>query len=290
MTHSQQTNRLERFPAQGLIDLFRHTFNTLAVQSDLSPSNPVVNEMLTYYVNAVIEADQEIADRNQVLKDPGVLAMMQMALSILSRAEFEMEKHFAEIFEATGPMPLSGLNRFWYRANYKALVKLEMDGIKQFTPQTMADQRPIAFIGSGPLPLSAIDYYLLTGKSCTCIELDESAAKQSMQLIKNIGLDDVITVKSSDGCHVDYKDYSMIFVAALVQNKVEVLDRIQATANDAIIGIRSADGLKQLLYKQVSVPDIEAHGFSHVGTTLGNDNAVNSTCFFKAKGVKSPGL
>lgn len=268
---------------KNLIALVRDTFNRLACQTDLSPQNPVVNETLTRYVDTIIRADEVIADKDAVLNDPAVRGLMDDMMRLLSRAEFAMEDHFAKLLSEGGKMPLSGLNRFWYRANYKALVENEVDGIRNFAKDTHQDPRPMAFVGSGPLPLSAVDYYLLTGKSCVCIEMDEDAARNSRKLIENIGLDDVITVVQQDGREADYSPYSMIFVAALVGNKDQVLDRIHDTASHAMIGVRSADGLKKLLYAQVDIGSVEQRGFSHCGTTYGTPQAVNSTCFFQMK-------
>lgn len=266
-----------------LISLFRQTFNTLASQTDLSPNNPLINESLSRYVGAIVEADEAIADKDRVLDDPFVRSKMPEMMNLLSRAEFAMEQYFAKLLAQDGPMPLSGLRRFWYRANYEALVQNEVGGIRSFAKGTdiLGDPRPMAFVGSGPLPLSAVDYHLQTGKPCVCIELDAQAVEDSRKLIANLGLSDVIAVVRQDGSKTDYSPYSMIFVAALVENKDQVLDRIRDTASNAMIGVRSADGLKKLLYTPVNITQVEQRGFAHCGTTHGTPEAVNSTCFFR---------
>lgn len=276
-THSQNAATYR------LMEMFRATFNSLSSQSDLSPENPVVNEALSAYVGAIVEADEIIENKERVLSSPFIARHLGEMTHILSRAEFEMERYFADLLSRGGPMELSGLSRFWYRANYEALVRNEIAGIKVFCrPETSeADARPMAFVGSGPLPLSAIDYHLQTGKSCVCIEIDHSAAESSRKLIDTVGLSHAVRVIEEDGARVDYSPYGMVFVAALVANKDEVLGRVHATAKDVTIGVRSAEGLKKLLYTPVDIGHIRNLGYEYCGTTHGTPVAVNSTCFFR---------
>lgn len=266
-----------------LVSVVLETFNSLASEEDLSPNNNVVNQSLTRYVKRIVDSEDVVEDKEIVLNHHRLGDVMRPLMDILSRAEYEMESYFAKKLAEGGPMPLSGLSRFWYRANYKALVDLELDGLKRFSNglNIMTDPRPIAFVGSGPLPLSAIDYYNELGKTCDCIEMNELAVNESRGLIKALGLQDSIRVINKNGCNVDYGAYSMIFIAALAEDKATLLKRIRETANHAMVAARSADGLKKLLYMPVDVRAVEACGFAHCGTTLGTRDAVNSTCFFK---------
>lgn len=266
-----------------MVRLVVETFNRLAAQKDLSPHNQVVNESLTHYVNAVVHADSRIEDKDRILNNDAVRDVTKPLRALLSRAEFAMEDYFAKLLLREGPMPESGLSKFWYRANYKALIDIEVDGLKNFFGEkdVFADPRPIAFVGSGPLPLSAIDIYLTTGKHCTCIEMDPVAAKESRQLIHNIGLSNAITVVQSNGKDMNYAGYSVVFLAALAEGKGDMLKQIAKTASDTIIGIRSADGLKKLLYAPVDIKKVEQASFSYRGTTIATDEVVNSTCFFQ---------
>lgn len=47
-----------------------------------------------------------------------------------------------------------------------------------------------------------------------------------------------------------------------------------------IVGIRSANGLKTLLYNAIDIQEVEDCGFSYDGTALADEKTVNSTCFF----------
>lgn len=278
--------KLTKSREDALITTILHTFNGMAAQKDLSPRNPVVNEMLTNYVGQIIEAEDAITDAAGILNNKQVKRIIKPLRSLLASAEFEMESYFANDFAGAGRLSQQDLSRFWYRDNYKALVDIELKGIADFSAETdyLHDPRPIAFVGSGPLPLSAIDYCLATGRSCDCVELSESAVGQSRQLIENLGLQDKVHVIHQDGRNVDYNAYGVVFVAALVPQKKEVLTQIRNTASDAIIGVRSAEGLIELLYTPVKIEEVESQGFKHCGTTHSTPEAVNSTCFFTTTG------
>jgi len=274
-----------------LVNMITRAFNTLAAQTDLSPTNPKVNECLSHFVADIIAAETQDYDQAAVLGDEAVKAIRPQLVRLLSRAEFEMEMYFSKLLGESQALSLPDLNRFWYRDNYDALIRQEINGLDQHE-QGIAirnDDRAIIFVGAGPLPLSPIDYYLQLGKKCVCVEIDEEAAKHGQALIDKLGLSDVIQYIAKPGQEIDYGSYSYAMVAALVTDKDQVLAQIHQTAPDITVGIRSADGLKTLLYNAIDVKEVELHGFSYYGTALADNSTVNSTCFFRNK-LRGPAI
>src|SRR5690606_31433257 len=94
---------------------------------------------------------------------------------------------------------------------------------------------------------------------------------------------DQITYITADGRDVDYSPYSLIMVASLVSAKAGVFARINETAPHATVAVRSAEGLKTLLYEPVDIADIESKGFKYHGTAKADKRTVNATCFFSRR-------
>jgi len=213
-------------------------------------------------------------------------------LKLLSQAEFEMEMYFSLLLGREDKLDLEDLRRFWYRENYRDLIRQEIRGLEDLIPGApiAKDDRPIIFVGAGPLPLSAIDYYLQLGKPCVCIEKNAQAAKAGQALIDKLGLGEVIRYIEADGCDIDYGDYSLVMVASLVANKAGVMARVHETQDNALVGVRSADGLKTLLYDPVDEHELEKQGFHYRGVARADNKTVNSTCFFTSGRPKAPEL
>jgi nicotianamine synthase len=92
----------------------------------------------------------------QVLSHPDLTAILPSLRQICAQAESCLELHWAEHIIAGGPHPedvLSRLRSFPYYDNYEELTRLELCAILSATK--LAPRR-VAFIGSGPLPLTSL--------------------------------------------------------------------------------------------------------------------------------------
>lgn len=276
----------ENFSADEIVSLTLGTYRLLSDADDLSPRNLAVNAGLSRYVKTLLRARQWISETDFVLNNERIMPVRQSLLTLLSRAESEMEDYFARHFLSKSALSLEDIDSFWYRDNYRALVRQEIEGLKvlNLSPSFVADKRPIAFVGAGPLPLSAIDYYLQTGRNCVCFDVCEESMFLGRSFIQRLGLEDAISYMHADGKDVDYSSYSLILVAALVQSKDRTLQAISTTARRSIMGVRSADGLMRLLYDSVDIEKVCTCGFDYAGTAYPDSDldsdTINSTCFF----------
>lgn len=270
--------------------LAQSTYEILCAQDDLSPRNTAVNACLSRYVSDLITAQYQSGSKNNVLGRHDVAGLRPRLLPLLSRAEYEMELYFAKLMTRHPVTDVSGLSLFWYRRNYELLVRQEIDGMAAMglLEGVLADNRPLCFVGSGPLPLTVIDFYLQTGKSCVCIEKSPEAAALSRRLLAAIGLGDKIKVEQVDGANVDYGRFAMVMIASLVQNREEVLDSVRQTAPGCIVAMRSAEGLMTLLYEPVDVQAVCTCGFRYVGIASATKETINSTCFFVENAAAGP--
>lgn len=270
---------------QSFIGFISETFNALTQQQDLSPRNERVTELLSVFVQAVLDMAPKF-EAEKILSQPSVRALRAPLLQKLSHAEYEMERYFGEIFAAKGPMTSDQLGEFWYRDNYKDLVAQEVAAMSEAGLEPFAD-KTMVFVGSGPLPMTAIDMHLQTRARIICVDNDDDAVRLSQAMIDNLGLSSQITVCQAAGEDFCYKGADIVFVASLVGQKDNVIAQIRDTAPEAHIGVRSVDGLKALLYEPVRQDAFLSHGYAYRGKTIDGAGTINTTLLFTPLGNKA---
>lgn len=265
-----------------LIDQVIETQRILQQEDDLSPRNPRITKALTAFVQNIIAAEQSFteAEKQEVLDNHLVKTVRPGLLNGLSRAEYEMELYFSDLFLNDPNFTEDSLNDFWYLQNYIDLVDLELETIT-----LPADEnKEVVFIGSGPLPLTAIIMAQKTGMHMTCLDLDEYAIIRGHELTKKLGISDKIQYKQSAGHEYDYKNTALVMIASLVGNKEEVLNTIQNTADEPPqVAIRSAEGLHALLYEPVTTSILDVFNMCVQKQTRQEPRVINTTlmCGFK---------
>ena len=262
---------------EAFVKAAQDTYETLDMQKDLSPKNPAVNACLSAFVGAVLNVSKH-PHAKDVIEDPQIKALRPKLLTFLSKAEYEMEKHFAELFAARPSLKEQDLKDFWYRNCYHQLIAEELKVLRQ--TETSPD-KPVAFVGSGPLPLTAIDFNLQSGRKVTCIDSNTDAVRLSRSMISNMGLSDKINIVHTEGASANYKEFGMVMIASLIPQKENVLARIRETAPEAIVAVRSVEGAKAMLYEEVDPKDFEKAGLTLVSSTRDTSSTINTTLYFK---------
>jgi Nicotianamine synthase protein len=115
----------------------------------------------------------------------------------------------------------------------------------------------VAFIGSGPFPVTALLLYRLAGVNVTCYEHYLPAAKISRRLMQELGVDQQITVKHQPGQQIDASEYHAVVVALLAKPKKQILHQLVETAPDNCrIICRTSDGIRQVFYETTGPSDL----------------------------------
>ena len=156
---------------------------------------------------------------------------------------------------------MSKIDAFRYYENYQDLVRLELHCIKAVCgSQTL---RNIAFVGSGPLPLSAIcslqalaQDHSNSAISCCCIDRSQKAIDLSSRLCLRLGYkSDAIGFQCIDigDKRVCLRHFDVVHVAALVgvteDEKYRLIKAVTSKMKQgALVVIRSAHSLRGLLY------------------------------------------
>jgi nicotianamine synthase-like protein len=250
----------------------------LGRETDLSPRNPVINDALSALVRAILEGcPPDEAER--VLADPRVRAVRGELVGRLAVAEGEMERCWSELLRARASLEAADLKDFIYWDCYRALVKAEL-GLLPASLE-IGDGQSIAFVGAGPLPLSAILMHLSTGCSVTCIDRDPGACSLACELCRKAGLTG-IEIACACGTSWDYARHPVVFIASLVPEKAEVMRCIRRRCPQAVVGLRSVEGLCSLLYDPVDETELAAMGCGLLGRTGYDPQVINTTLLYEA--------
>lgn len=255
-------------------------WNVLKDAQDLSPRNPLINMTLSTLVDTLAQR-HDLATVRAVVDASEIREVMEPMWSKLSQAEGEMEAFWAERFNRKrGGLSVDDLNEFIYRDNYDELTKMELNHWDAKGDGPDQDSH-IFFVGSGPLPLTAIDYHLKTGAKITCVDIDPDAVAQSRALLRKIGLDRAINVVHQTGEAVDYSEASHVVVAALIPKQADVVAKALEDNPKAVLGVRSASGLRTLLYPPADTRALRAMGLESTGTSPINERVINTLLTFR---------
>ncbi|KAF3454132.1 hypothetical protein FNV43_RR04579 [Rhamnella rubrinervis] len=201
-------------------------------------------------------------------------------IRLCGEAEGLLESHFSAIL-ASHQNPLRHLNIFPYYSNYLKLSHLEFTILKEHYTHTPTN---IAFVGSGPLPLTSIVLASnhLTTTSFHNFDVDPSANSKALALVSShsdlskrfvFHTTDIMNVTSA------LKDFEVVFLAALVgmnkEEKVRVIDHLaKYMAPGSLLMLRSAHGARAFLYPVVD--PCHLRGFEVLSVFHPTDEVINS--------------
>ena len=118
----------------------------------------------------------------------------------------------------------------------------------------------LLFIGSGPVPISAVHMHLQTGRPVDCIDRDPQAVEISRELLRSAGLDNAIRIFCDRGEQHDVSGYDLVLVALLAKPKRAILKNLRKlTKPGTHILCRTSVGLRRLVYEPTI--DRDVHGF-----------------------------
>lgn len=205
-------------------------------------------------------------------------------IRLCGEAEGHLEAHFSTLL-ASFPNPLHHLDVFPYYSNYLKLSRLEFDILNQhYSTQPTDVPKSVAFVGSGPLPLTSIVLasYHLKNTAFHNYDIDPLANSMASCLVSpDPDLSRRMFFHSTDIMEVkeELKEYDVVFLAALVgmdiKDKVKVIQHLaKYMAPEAILMLRSAHGARAFLYPVVNPEDLQ--GFEVLSIFHPHDEVINS--------------
>ncbi|CAK7340542.1 unnamed protein product [Dovyalis caffra] len=217
-------------------------------------------------------------DVNKICKK--IQEMRSKLIRLCGEAEGHLESHFSTIL-GSYDNPLDHLNVFPYYSNYLKLSHLEFNMLKQHYTNVPSK---VAFVGSGPLPLTSIVLASkhLTTSSFHNYDIDPSANSMALKLVQSHpDLSNRMFFHTTDIMNVtsELQEFDVVFLAALVgmekEEKVKFIDHLaKHMAPEAILMLRSAHGARGFLYPVIDPCDLR--GFDVLSVFHPSDEVINS--------------
>lgn len=238
----------------------------LSLLKTLTPWD-ITNSVFSSLYHYVIKNDYEPT------KDDNLLKINQ----ICSNAEFELEKHWSKRIVNSSD-PYSELKKFPYYQNYLKLVQLEFSSARNFKENI----ENVLFIGSWPLPLTAIFLSLKYSLNCKIVDKSEIACSLSQRLIRSLNLQDRIILENAD--ILDYQDddsYDLSYLASLLcLNSQEEVIKSCMNLNFSNLLIRTSRSSREILYKSLDSSLVEKYLKKQL-TVHPHNEIVNSFIIYK---------
>ncbi|KAJ1425521.1 Nicotianamine synthase [Sesbania bispinosa] len=218
---------------------------------------------------------------------PSVQQIRSNLIRLCGEAEGLLESHYSTILSSYHN-PLHHLSIFPYYSNYLKLALLEFTIL---TNHCTLLPTKIAFIGSGPLPLTSLVLASKHLKTTTFhnYDLDPSANSKALRLVStDPDLSKRMVFHTSDILDVSnaLKEYEVVYLAALVgmnkEEKNRIIDHLaKYMAPGAFLMLRSAHGARAFLYPVVDPNDLR--GFEVLSVFHPTDDVINSVIIARKK-------
>lgn len=265
-----------------LVGKVSEIYEKISMLESLSPSKQV-NSLFTQLVLVCIPpCPIDITKLSNRVKE-----IRSKLITLCGKAEGLLESHYSTLI-GSYENPLSHINLFPYYSNYLKLSHLEFNMISQNYTHVPTK---VAFVGSGPLPLTSIvlaSYHLKT-TTFHNYDIDPMANSKASNLVSSDSdLSKRMLFHSSDIMNVsdELKEYEVVFLAALVgmnkEEKAQVIDHLAKNmAPGAILLLRSAHGARVFLYPVIDPCDLQ--GFEVLSVFHPMDEVINSIVIARKK-------
>ncbi|CAE6086773.1 unnamed protein product [Arabidopsis arenosa] len=266
-----------------IVDLY----DQISKLESLKPSKNV-DTLFGQLVSTCLPTDTNIDVTNmcEEVKD-----MRSNLIKLCGEAEGYLEQHFSTILGSLqeDQNPLDHLHIFPYYTNYLKLGKLEFDLLSQHSSHVPTK---IAFVGSGPMPLTSIVLakFHLPNTTFHNFDIDSHANTLASNLVsRDPDLSKRMIFHTTDVLNATegLDQYDVVFLAALVgmdkESKVKAIEHLEKhMAPGAVLMLRSAHALRAFLYPIVDSSDLK--GFQLLTIYHPTDDVVNSVVIARKLG------
>ncbi len=245
--------------------MFETLYNNLVSLQDLKP-NKNTNFLFTQLYNWVISWE---------ISCPFCDEKKHTIQNICARAEYEMEKYFAEkilSWEET-------LEDFPYLKNYEKLIDLEYQNIKEMGK----DFTTLLFLWWWPFPVSAIFFAKKYNIKITPVDYSLEAISLWKKIIEKLWYSHLITYEYWDAQNFfSTEKYDVVSIASLVftSSNLETILKNTHKLDFNILHLRSSEWQRELLYKKLPL-DILQKYFQLLFLYHPKDEIINSILLFQ---------
>ncbi|XP_050219144.1 nicotianamine synthase-like [Mercurialis annua] len=275
MASLQNSNLETQISDELLVARITEIHGAISKLESLRPSKQV-NSLFSHLVCLCIQPSS--IDITSLSKE--AQEMRKSLIVICGRAEGLLELEFATFLIKVNN-PLDNLNLFPYYGNYVKLANLECTILSE---NGVVEPKKVAFIGSGPMPLTSIILatHHLKSTHFDNYDIDEAANNVARRIVgSDSELEKRMKFETCDVMEVKekFRDYDCIFLAALVgmtkKEKMKIVGHVRKYMKEGgILLVRSANGARAFLYPVVEENDLL--GFKILSIFHPTDDVVNS--------------
>ncbi|KAK7324419.1 hypothetical protein VNO77_27955 [Canavalia gladiata] len=251
----KNSNFETQISSERLISQIMQLHVSISKLESLRPSKQV-NSLFTHLVNlCTLPSSIDIEALPQEVQ-----TMRESLINLSGHAEGLLELEFSTFIGLT-PNPLNNLTIFPYYGNYVKLANLENKILKE---NGVVNPKKVAFVGSGPMPLTSIIMatHHMESTHFDNFDIDEKANEMARKIVASdatferrmkFETQDIMEVRERLG------QYDCIFLAALVgmskEEKIKIMGHIRKyMKEEGFLLVRSAKGARAFLY-----PIVEEH-------------------------------
>lgn len=270
-----QSNFETQIPTEILIARVIQIHDRISKLESLKPSKQV-NTLFTQLVKLCTLPSS--IDIKAIPQD--VQAMRENLILLCGHAEGLLELEFAT-FISKLPLPLNNLDLFPYYNNYVELARLEY---RILSDNGVVQPKKVAFVGSGPMPLTSFVMATHHMKSTHFdnYDVDEAANDVARRIVASDNeFEKRMKFVTSDIMEVKEKlmEYDCIFLAALVgmrkDRKLKITEHVRKHMKaGGFLLVRSANGARAFLYPEVD--EVDLPGFEVLSVFHPTNEVINS--------------
>lgn len=242
-----------------LIDHVETITQKLKTQQHLQP-NKLVNHLFSDLV-VTIQTHDSMSCQNFV-QEHNLHYLAQQSQCLCSEGEYALEMYWSKKI-TTAHCPQQAIQRFPYLHNYQQLVDLELQVMKPTSPV-----KKVLFIGSGPLPMSAI---LLANQywHIDCIDKNQTAHDHGQAVVRALGIAHIHCICADIHNQENLAQYQIIIMGSLVGTTSHEKELILRHIHDRVspgtkVIVRSSHGLRELLYPSINISQLTQWSIEHI--------------------------
>lgn len=229
-----------------------------------------LHEQIMQLENVVFRLDEERDDADSIIDrlEPEAIAGVRGAYSFW---ESRLERQFADRL-LRSDVPLSAYTLF-----------NRLDGLirRERALLSIGGPRRLLFIGSGPLPISAILLYLQTGWPVDCLAHDSDAVPLARKVLERCGLGDSLRILGHLEEDCDLSTYDAVLIDTRAKRKKTILKGLRKRCRTGCeVLCRTSSGLRRLLHESISERDLR--GFHVKKRQIASGQQTVSTCLVEA--------
>lgn len=188
-----------------------------------------------------------------ILDEPDIRRQLPVIRSYYRRFFGIHEAHLAVELLKSGD-PWKTLRAFPLYSRYVTLVRKQAEAM-----HIQTDSR-LAFVGSGPVPITLILLSHLYGLRSVGLDSSFQSVELSKKVIECLGLGKEIEIVHGNHCHIKERYWDAVLVSALAEPKARIFQsllEILTERGDGIVIFRTYTGMRAVLYEPVQPSDIE---------------------------------